>query len=70
MREIFAAHFKELNAWHSQADPQIKSLWNQFNKARGKQNQAGADAALAQIDGMYASLNRSMINLFPTCPRC
>ena len=56
VREILAAQIKALDAWHAEHDSQIKSLWNQFNKARGKQDETSADAALAQIDGVYASL--------------
>ena len=54
-REVLAAQFKSLNAWHAQNDAQIKSLWNEFNQARGKQDATNADAALAKIDGVYAS---------------
>jgi hypothetical protein len=54
-REILAAQFKALNAWHAQNDEQNKSLWNEFNKARSAQNVTNADAALAKIDGVYAS---------------
>jgi len=34
------------------ADP---ALWNDFNQARGKQDEPNADAALEKIDGVYAS---------------
>ena len=54
-REVLAAQFQALNAWHAQNDAQIKSLWNEFNQARGKQDAMNADAALAKIDGVYAS---------------
>ena len=54
-REVLAAQFQALNAWHAQNDAQIKSLWNEFNQARGKQDATNADAALAKIDGVYAS---------------
>lgn len=54
VREILGAQFKAWNAWHARNDAQLKALWNQFNKARGKQDEAGADAALAKIDGVYA----------------
>lgn len=56
VREILSAHLEALNAWHADNDAQIKPLWNQFNQARGKQNETNADAALAKIDGVYASL--------------
>jgi hypothetical protein len=55
VRDILAAQIKAWNAWHAQNDAQIKGLWNQFNKARGKQNETNADAALARIDGIYAT---------------
>jgi hypothetical protein len=55
VREILAAHLKKLNAWHEENDPQIKVLWNQFNKARGRNDPAKADAALEEIDAVYAS---------------
>jgi Spy/CpxP family protein refolding chaperone len=55
VREIFAAHLKAFDAWHAQNDSHIKELWNQFNDARKKQNEADADAALAKIDGVYAT---------------
>jgi hypothetical protein len=54
-REVLAAQFKALNAWHAQNDAQIKSLWNEFNQARGKQDATNADSALAKIDSVYAS---------------
>jgi len=55
VRAILAAQIKALNSWHTQNDAQIKALWNEFNKARGQQDAPGADAALAKIDGVYAS---------------
>ncbi len=55
VRGMLEAQIKALNAWHAQNDAQIKTLWNQFNKARAKQNETNADAALAKIDGVYAS---------------
>lgn len=55
VRGILADQIKALNAWHAQNDAQIKTLWNQFNKARAQQDETNADAALAKIDGVYAS---------------
>jgi hypothetical protein len=55
VRGILAAHFKAFNAWHTENDPQIKELWNQFNDARSKLNETNANVALAKIDGVYAS---------------
>jgi hypothetical protein len=56
VHDILAAHLQALSAWHAQHDGEIKPLWNEFNKARGKQNEADADAALAKLDGVYAAL--------------
>jgi len=55
LRPILAEHFKALNAWHEQNDPQIKALWGEFDKARKAKSEAGADVALEKIDGVYAS---------------
>jgi hypothetical protein len=55
VREVLAAQIQALTTWHAQNDAQIKALWNDFNKARGKQNVTNAGAALAKIDGVYAS---------------
>jgi hypothetical protein len=56
VRDIVAEHLRALDTWHAQYDAEIKPLWNEFNKARGKQNGAGADAALGKIDAVYAAL--------------
>jgi hypothetical protein len=55
VREILAAQFQALNAWHAQNDAALKALWNEFNKARGKQEVTNADTALAKIDGVYST---------------
>jgi hypothetical protein len=55
VRQILATHFKNLNGWHATNDAQIKTLWTEFDKARSKQDEAGWNAALAKIDGVYAS---------------
>jgi hypothetical protein len=55
IREIFAPHFKAQTAWHTQNDPQIGSLWNDFNKAHGKKDDAATDAASARIAAIYAT---------------
>ncbi len=55
VREIVTTQFQALDAWHAQNDTQIKEQWNQFNKSRSKLDEAGADAALAKIDGIYAT---------------
>ena len=56
VRIVLAEYFNVLKTWHATNDAEVKPLWNQFNKARGKQDEAGANAALAKIDGAYASL--------------
>jgi hypothetical protein len=56
VRSILVAHMNALNAWHTQNDEQIKALWNEFDHARGKQDETNADATLAKIDGVYASI--------------
>ena len=55
VRKIVEAQIKALNAWHAQNDEQIKSLWNEFNQARGKQDETNANLALAKIDAVYAT---------------
>ncbi len=55
VREIVGAQIKALDAWHTQNDVQITVLWDQFNGARSKQDEAGANKALAEINGVYAS---------------
>lgn len=55
VHDILAAQFTALRAWHAENDARIKPLWKEFNRARSAQNAANADAALAKIDGMYAS---------------
>jgi Protein of unknown function (DUF3826) len=55
VHDILAAQFTALRAWHAENDARIKPLWKEFNQARSAQNAANADAALAKIDGVYAS---------------
>jgi Spy/CpxP family protein refolding chaperone len=55
VRAILAAQFQALSTWHAQNDAQLKALWNEFNKARGKQDVTNADTALAKIDEIYAT---------------
>lgn len=55
VHDIMAGQFKALHAWHAENDAQIKPLWAAFNKARSAQSVTGANAALAQIDGVYAT---------------
>ena len=54
VHDILAAQFKALSTWHAVHDAQIKSLWNEFNRARGQQDVTNANAALANIDSVYA----------------
>jgi hypothetical protein len=51
MSVFLAAH----TAWHQTNDAALKGYWNDFNHARSKQDKAGADKALAEIDGVYAT---------------
>ena len=55
VREILAAQFTALKTWHSANDTQIKSLWNDFNKARSAKNVTDANSALDKIDTVYAT---------------
>jgi hypothetical protein len=55
VHDLLAAQFKSLRAWHAENDAQIKPLWNEFDHARSAKNAADANAALAKIDGVYAS---------------
>jgi hypothetical protein len=55
VKEIVMTHLKALDAWHRENDKQIKALWTEFDKARSSQNETNWDAALAKIDGVYAS---------------
>jgi hypothetical protein len=55
VREILAAQFDALKTWHATNDAEIKKLWNDFNKARGKQDVTNANAALEKIDDVYAT---------------
>lgn len=55
VREVMAVYFPAMNAWHKANDAQLKDLWNQFNQARSKQDQAKADEIMSQIDGVYAT---------------
>lgn len=55
VNNVLAEYLKSLDAWHATNDTQIKPLWNQFNQARGKQNEAEADVMLGKIDDVYAA---------------
>jgi len=55
VRDIMAAQFKALHTWHADNDAQIKSLWNDFNKARSAHSVTNANAALDKISGVYAA---------------
>ena len=55
VRKIVGAQIKALNAWHAQNDERIKSLWNEFNQTRGKQDETNANLALGKIDAVYAT---------------
>jgi hypothetical protein len=55
VREVLAAQLQALHAWHAENDARIKPLWNEFNQARSAQNATNAQAALAKLDGVYAT---------------
>lgn len=52
---VLAAFLTAHTAWHQTNDEALKGYWNEFNHARSKQDKAGADKALAGIDGVYAT---------------
>jgi hypothetical protein len=56
VHDILAARYTALQAWHAANDPQIKTLWGEFDKARSAKNAAGANAALEKISGVYAAI--------------
>lgn len=55
VHDILAAQLQALHVWHAANDARIKPLWNTFNRARSAQNVTNANAALAQIDEIYAA---------------
>jgi hypothetical protein len=55
VRDVFSKFLTDHTAWHQANDAKLKELWNNFNKARSKQDKAAADQALAEIDGVYAT---------------
>jgi len=55
VHDIMVAQFAAWKTWHDTNDTRIKELWNKFNKARSALNETNADAALAQIDAVYAT---------------
>jgi hypothetical protein len=55
VHDILAGQLKTVRAWHAENDARLKPLWNAFNKARSAQNVTNANAALAQIDAIYAA---------------
>jgi hypothetical protein len=55
VRDVFAKFLTDHTAWHQANDAKLKGLWNDFNKARSKQDKSAADQALAEIDGVYAT---------------
>ncbi len=54
VHDILVGQLEALHTWHAAKDAQIKPLWNAFNNARSMQSVTNANAALAQIDGVYA----------------
>ncbi len=55
VHDILVAQLQALHVWHAANDARLKPLWNTFNQARSAQNVTNANAALAQIDGLYAA---------------
>ena len=55
VRQVLSEFFTAHAAWHQANDAKLKGLWNDFNRARSKQDKAAADNALAEIDGVYAT---------------
>lgn len=55
VRGVMTDFFMASSTWHQANDAKLKELWNDFNHARSKQDKAGADKALADIDSVYAS---------------
>jgi hypothetical protein len=52
---VMSAFLTAHAAWHQANDVALKGYWNDFNHARSKQDKAGADKALAEIGGVYAT---------------
>jgi len=52
---VLSAFLTAHTAWHQANDAALKGYWNDFNHSRSKQDKAGADKALAEIDGVYAT---------------
>jgi hypothetical protein len=55
VRDVFSKFLTDHTAWHQANDAKLKELWNNFNKARSKQDKAAADQALGEIDRVYAT---------------
>lgn len=55
VREVLTKFFADHADWHQANDVKLKGLWNNFNRARSKQDQAAAGHALAAIDSIYAT---------------
>jgi Protein of unknown function (DUF3826) len=52
---VLSAFLTAHTAWHDANDATLKGYWNDFNHARSKQDKAGAEKALSEIDGVYAT---------------
>jgi Spy/CpxP family protein refolding chaperone len=55
VRDVLQGFFAAHTAWHQANDQALKGLWNDFNRARAKHNNDGADKAIEEIDGIYAT---------------
>lgn len=55
VREAFTVFFQAQQAWHAQNDSQITPLWNDFNKAHAKKDDAATEAVNDKIAAIYAT---------------
>jgi hypothetical protein len=55
VRSVMSDFLTANAAWHQTNDAALKGLWNDFNRARSKQDKAGADKALAGIESVYGT---------------
>ena len=55
VRAAFTTFFQAQQAWHAQNDSQISPLWNEFNQAHAKKDDAATDAATDKIAAIYAT---------------
>jgi len=56
VHDILAGRYTALKTWHAANDPQIKALWDEFDKARAAKSVPDANAALDKISVVYAAI--------------